>query len=63
MSKFEVGDKVKIKLDKVIDEYKEYDDVYTIISKMKDSNGEWLYKLDGVPAYGADKHLEKVEDK
>ena len=61
MSKFEVGDKVKIKLDKVADEYKKYDGVYTIISKIKDSNGEWFYKLDGVPAYGADNHLEKVE--
>lgn len=34
-SKFEVGDKVKIKLDKVADEYKKYDGVYTIISKKK----------------------------
>lgn len=60
-SKFEVGDKVKIKLDKVLDEYKEYIGIYKIISKRKDCYGEWIYKLDGVPAYGTDEYLEKVE--
>lgn len=61
-SKFEVGDKVKIKLDKVADEYKKYDGVYTIISRKICYRG-WYYELDGVSAYAFDEHLEKVEDK
>lgn len=63
MSKFEVGDKVKIKLDKVIDEFKNYDGIYTIISKKQICYRGWCYELDGVPAYAFDEHLEKVEDK
>lgn len=61
---FKVGDKVKIKLDKVIDEFKKYDGVYAIIgAEQFGYNDKFYYKLDGVPAYGTDDTIEKVEDK
>lgn len=60
MSKFKVGDKVKIKLEKVLETYKKYDGVYTIIQVIETSVGS-IYKLKGVPRYGTDKLIEKVE--
>lgn len=61
---FKVGDKVKIKLDKVIDEFKSYTDVYKVIGvKRMPPDGKLYYKLDGVPAYGTDETIEKAEDK
>lgn len=61
---FKVGDKVKIKLDKVIDEFKKYDGVYAIIGvEQFGDNDKFYYKLDGVPGYGTDDTIEKMEDK
>lgn len=57
---FKVGDKVKIKLDKVIDEFKKYDGVYAIIGvEQFGDNDKFYYKLDGVSAYGDDDTIEK----
>ena len=63
-SMFKVGDKVKLKLDKVIDEFKKYDRVYVIMGvEQFMGNDKFYYKLDGVPAYGTDDTIEKVGDK
>lgn len=58
-----IGDKVKLKLDKVIDEFKKYDGIYKIVAVKKLIYGKCYYELDGVPAYGTDDTIEKEEDK
>ena len=45
-------------------EFKKYDGVYVIIGvEQFMGNDKFYYKLDGVPAYGTDDTIEKVEDK
>lgn len=63
-SMFKIGDKVKIRLDKASDEFKSYTGVYKVIDvKRMQPYGEFYYELYGVPAYGTDETIEKVEDK
>jgi hypothetical protein len=57
-----IGDKVKIKLDKVLDEYKKYDKVYEIVDIRIDNDDVVLYKLDGVPDWGTEDMIEKIDD-
>lgn len=57
-----IGDKVKIKLDKVLDEYKKYDKVYEIVDIRIDNDDVVLYKLDGVLDWGAEDMIEKIDD-
>jgi hypothetical protein len=57
-----IGNKVKIKLDKVLDEYKKYDKVYEIVDIRIDNDDVVLYKLDGVHDWGKEDMIEKIED-
>jgi hypothetical protein len=57
-----IGNKVKIKLDKVLDEYKKYDKVYEIVDIRIDNDDVVLYKLDGVHDWGTEDMIEKIED-
>lgn len=59
---FKVGDKVKIKLDKVLDKYKKYNGVYRITEKKQDFDGKYIYKVVDIPDWATDEMLEKVED-
>lgn len=60
-SLFKIGDNVKVKLDKVIDEFKHYTGVYKIIDVKQLPNGKFYYELNGVSVYGTDDTIEKVE--
>jgi hypothetical protein len=57
-----IGDKVKIKLDKVLDEYKKYDKVYEIVDIRIDNDDVVLYKLDDVLDWGTEDMIEKIDD-
>lgn len=59
---FNIGDKVKIKIDNVLDKYKEYTDIYEIEEIRVDNNDVKIYKLTGVPDWGTEDMLEKVGD-
>ncbi len=59
---FNVGDKVKIKLDYVLDKYKIYTGIYEIEKIRIDNNGVKIYKLKGVPAWGTEEMLEKEDE-
>ena len=56
---FNVGDKVKIKLDYVLDKYKKYTEIYEIEEIRIDSDGNKLYKLKNVPDWGTEEMLDK----
>lgn len=59
-AKFKVGDKVKIKLSLVNDEFKKYNKVYTIKKVRKTNNNEFIYILNGVPKCGTEEMIELV---
>lgn len=60
--KYKIGDKVKIKTDKVLEKYKKYDKVYSIVEVRETSDGTYIYKLNRVPNWGAEEMIELVED-
>lgn len=60
-NKYNIGDSVQINLDMVNDEFKKYDGIYIVKDIKRDSEGEYLYKLNGVPRWGTEEMLIKVE--
>lgn len=58
-----VGDKVKIKKDKVLEKYKKYNGIYTITQIRKFNDNLVGYKIKGIPDWALEEHLEKVDDK
>ena len=60
-NKYNVGDSVQINLDKVNDEFKKYDGIYIVEKIKRDSEGVYLYKLRGVPKWGTEEMISKVE--
>lgn len=56
-SKFKVGDKVKIVLEGWKDKYPK---IYTIKKVLFSSQGYYVYKLNGVPAWGREEHIKAV---
>jgi len=57
-AKFKIGDKVKIKLSLVNDEYKKYNKAYVIKEIRKTNDNIFIYKLSGVPNWGTEEMLE-----
>lgn len=55
--KYRIGDQVQIRMDKVNDEYKKYNDIYTIKEIGKSIEGIYLYKLKGVPNWGTEEMI------
>lgn len=52
--KYRIGDQVQIRMDKVNEEYKKYNNIYTIKEIRKTFEGIYLYKLKGVPNWGTE---------
>lgn len=61
MNKYNIGEKVRINLDKVGDDFKKYDGVYTIEKIMYTTEKIYVYKLKGVPQIGTEDMIERVE--
>lgn len=59
-NKFNVGDTVRIDLDKVQDNFKKYNKNYIVRNIRKSNRGVILYKLAGVPDWGTEDMLIKV---
>lgn len=57
-AKFKIGDKVKIKLSLVNDEFKKYNKEYIIKEVRKTNDNIFIYKLNGVPKWGTEEMIE-----
>lgn len=55
--KYKIGDLVQIRMDKVNDEFKKYNDIYPIKEIRKTFEGVYIYKLKGVPNWGTEDML------
>lgn len=60
-NKYNIGDSVQINLDMVNEEFKQYQGIYVIERIKRDSEGVYLYKLRGVPKWGCEDMITKVE--
>ncbi len=60
--KYKIGDKVKIKLDKVSEYHKKYNKPYKIEKIRKTYKDIYIYKLKGIPDWGTEEMIELVDE-
>ena len=60
--KYQIGDKVQIRKDKVSEEYQKYNDIYTIKEIRKTFEGIYIYKLKGIPNWGTEEMILPVNN-